>query len=228
MSAQAQENTPILVTGQAIDALTHRGVKHLQIINLTNINRFYGDSSGYFLVQAGRNDSLVFIAKGYATAYLCYQDSPVQKVYNLQLILSKVSVELPEITVKTDRKFEEISSDAQKLGYDKKDYMVHGAQVLQSPFTYLYQLFSVQEKDKRAYAELMNDVRRKQLVEELVNNYLSLGVLRLEPDEVEDFVDFANVPEDFLKTMSEYEFILYLQQQSRLFHSRVLPPLRDR
>jgi hypothetical protein len=151
----------------------------------------------------------------------------MKKVYTHHPVMNKVSVELPEVTVKSEREFEQIHQDAQKLGYDKDDYMVHGAQILQSPFTYLYQVFSTREKDKRAYAELMNEVKRKQLVEELVNNYMSLGILRLDPDEVEDFVDFAEVPEDFLKTMSEYEFILYLRIQVNRFHSRMLPPLRD-
>ncbi len=226
--AAAQMNVPIIVSGQVTDALTHRGVRQLQIINLSNINRFYGDSTGNFLIQTGRNDSIVFIAKGYTTYYLCFRDSPEKKVFAVNIQMSKVSVDLPEITVKSEREFEQIHDDAKKLGYDKKDYMVHGAQILQSPFTYLYELFSTREKDKRAYAELMNTVRKNQLVEELVNNYMSLGILRLEPDEVEDFVEFAAVPEDFLKTMSEYDFILYLQQQLRMFHSRVLPPLRDK
>jgi hypothetical protein len=106
--------------------------------------------------------------------------------------------------------------------------MLHGTDIAVSPFTYLYQLFSVRERDKRGYAELTNEGRKKQLVRELVNNYISLGILRLEPDEVDAFIDYAEVPEDFLKTVSEYDFILYLKYQADNFHRRTLPPLPER
>lgn len=216
----------IIVNGQVIDALTHRGVKSLQIVNLKNISRFYGDSSGNFVLQAGKEDSLVFVAKGYQTSYLCYKDSPSQKIYTLTLKMNKVSVELPEITVKSEREFGQVHKDAQKLGYNQRDYMVHGYQILQSPFTYLYQLLSTKEKDKREYAELMNDDRKRQLVEELINNYMSLGILRIDPSEAHDFANYVQVPEDFLKTVSEYDFILYLEIQLDAYHKRGLAPVQ--
>ena len=103
--------------------------------------------------------------------------------------------------------------------------MVHGYQIIQSPFTYLYELFSTREKDKRGYAQLMNEERKNELVTELVNNYISLGILNLETSEVNDFVDFAEIPEDFLKTTNEYDFVLYLQWQEKLFHHRKLPAM---
>ena len=222
----AQTKTSIIINGQAIDALTHRPVKTLQAINLSNIQRFYGDSSGNFFMQAGKEDSLVFVGKGYQTSYLCYKDSPLQKIYTLTLTMNKVTVELPEITVKSEREFGQIHHDAQKLGYNQRDYMVHGYQILQSPFTYLYQLLSTKEKDKRGYAELMNQGKKKQLVAELVNNYMSLGILRIDPSDVDAFVDYLEVPEDFLKTVSEYDFIEYLQWQLDAFHHRVLPQVQ--
>jgi hypothetical protein len=141
--------------------------------------------------------------------------------------MNKVTVELPEVTVKSEREFGQIHSDAQKLGYNQRDYMVHGYQILQSPFTYLYQLLSTKEKDKRGYAELMNQGKKKQLVAELVNNYMALGILRIDPLDVDAFVDYVEVPEDFLKTVSEYDFILYLESQLDAFHHRALPPVQQ-
>jgi hypothetical protein len=223
----AQNTASIIINGQALDALTHRPVKPLQIINLNNIQRFYGDSTGNFIVQVGKEDSIVFVAKGFQTTYLCYKDSPLQKIYTLTLKMNKVTVELPEVTVKSEREFQQIHADAQKLGYNKRDYMVHGYQILQSPFTYLYQLLSTREKDKRGYAELMNEDKKKQLIRELINNYMSLGILRIDPSEVDDFLDFINVPDDFLKSIDEYDFILYLQEELERFHHRILPPAQN-
>ncbi|MFI5134257.1 MAG: hypothetical protein ACHQD9_00260, partial [Chitinophagales bacterium] len=224
---QAQTKIPIIIDGQAIDALTHRPVKPLQIINLTNIQRTYGDSSGNFIIEAGKNDSLVFISRGYETTYLCYKDSLLQKIYTLTIRLNKVTVELPEVIVQSQRDFEQVHKDAQSLGYNKNDYMVHGMEILQSPFTYLYQLFSTREKDIRGYAELENEGKKKQLIKELVNNYMSLGILKLDPSEVDNFVDYIEVPDDFLKTVDEYDFISYLQFQADRFHHRVLPSIQN-
>jgi hypothetical protein len=69
----------------------------------------------------------------------------------------------------------------------------------------------------------MNAGRKNELVKELVNNYISLDILDLELSEVNDFVDFAEVPEDFLKTTNEYDFIRYLQLREISFHRRILP-----
>jgi len=195
----------------------------LQIINTRNIQRFYGDSLGNFIVQASKNDTLYAVSKGYATVSLCYKDSPLKKIYTLNLKMYKISVELPEVTVQSNRDFTEVHHEAQKLGYNRKDYMVHGYQIIQSPFTYLYELFSKREQDKRAYAQLMNEGTKNELVRELVNNYISLGILDLDLSEVNDFVDFAEVPEDFLKTTNEYDFLRYLRAQEILFHQRKLP-----
>jgi len=220
---RAQTKTSIIIDGQAIDALTHRPVKPLQIINLTNIQRTFGDSAGNFIVETGKDDSLVFISKGYETTYLCYRDSPLKKIYTPTIRLNKVTVELPEVTVQAQQNFEQVHKEAQSLGYNKNDYMVHGVQILQSPFTYLYELFSTREKDIRGYAELENEGKKKQLIRELVNNYMSLGILKLDPSELDNFIDYIEVPDDFLKTVNEYDFISYLQFQADRFHHRVLP-----
>ena len=225
-SLVAQTNSSsILITGQALDAVTHRPVKPLQVINTRNLQRFYGDSLGNFIIQCARGDTLYVVAKGYATISLCYLDSVPKQIYTLNLRMYKFNVVLPEVTVRSNRDFGEVHHEAQKLGYDRKDYMVHGYQIIQSPFTYLYELFSTREKDKREYAQLMNQDRKNELVKELVNNYISLGILNLDPSEVNDFVDFAEVPEDFLKTTNEYDFILYLQWREKLFHHRKLPAM---
>jgi len=225
-SSSAQNNSSsIIITGQAIDGLSRKPIKPLQIVNTKTIQRFYGDSSGNFIVQASKSDTLYVVSKGYATLSLCYKDSPLQKIYTLDLRMYRISVELPEVTVQTNRDFTEVHHEAQKLGYNKNDYMLHGYQIIQSPFTYLYQLFSTREKDKRGYAQLMNEGRKNELVKELVNNYISLDILDLELSEVNDFVDFAEVPEDFLKTTNEYDFIRYLQMRVKLFHQRKLPAM---
>lgn len=223
-SLAQKKSSPVIITGRALDALTHRAVKPLQIINTKNIQRFYGDSLGNFIIQAGKDDTLYFIARGYATISLCYKDSFFKEIYVLNLNMYKFSVSLPEVTVQSNRDFSKVHEEAKKLGYNEKDYMVHGYQIIQSPFTYLYQLFSTREKDKRGYAQLVNEGRKKEMVTELVNNYVSLEILDLDHSQVHDFVEFAVVPEDFLKNTNEYNFIRFLQYQVRLFHNRKLPP----
>ena len=219
----AQSSSSIIITGQAIDAITHRGVKPLQIINKRNIQRFYGDSTGNFVIQVSKNDTLYFVAKGYATVLRCYKDSASKNIFILHLRMYRISVELPEVIVQSNRDFGEVHEQAQKLGYDKKDYMVHGYQIIQSPFTYLYQLLSTREKDKRGYALLMNEGKKKELVSELVTNYVSLDILNLDPSQIHDFVEYIEVPENFLKTTNEYDFIRFLQRQVDIFHQRRLP-----
>jgi hypothetical protein len=106
----------------------------------------------------------------------------------------------------------EIHNDAQKLGYNKDDYMVHGlGNIMQSPFTYLYELLSKRAQDERKYAELMNYGKKEQLLKELIVKYNELELLSIESEDVGRFVDYCQISEAMIKTTTEYDFVRYLQ-----------------
>lgn len=210
-NSYAQRKT-IQVSGQAIDALSKRPVADLQIINTTTRDRFTGDSLGRFKIVITKLDSLFITATGYSSQVLSFRDSSSHDKYSVLIRMNQIEIELPNVNVHSNRDFDQIHRDAQKLGYDPKDYMVHGFNVINSPLTAIYQQTSNKEKDKRGYAELMNKVHQRQLLHEILQKYMDLGVIKLQPDEEGPFLDFCDIPEIMLKNSLEYDIVAYMKE----------------
>ncbi|MCY7410390.1 MAG: carboxypeptidase-like regulatory domain-containing protein [Chitinophagales bacterium] len=225
----SQNSLPqILVTGTAIDSISKRTVSGVQIVNMKTLQRFYSDENGIFFFQCTIKDTLYVTSQGYSPFALCFKDSARKNSFTITIKLKRINVDLPEVVIGSKRSFAEINKDAQKLGYNKYDYMVHGlGNIMQSPFTYIYELLSKHARDERAYAELMNYSKKQMLLKELINKYNEMELLNIGAENVERFIDYANISDVMLKNTSEYDFIRYLQYKEVQFirnDHRPLPP----
>jgi hypothetical protein len=189
----------------------------LMVVNLTTQQGVFGKAGGNFLVTIGKNDTLLIAATGYEYKKICFKDSLTQAEYHVSVKLSKLSVQLKEVEVFSPRDLEAIQKDIQKLGYNRRDYQLSGIDGLQSPITFLYEQFSRHEQLRRHNAEIVNEERKRQLLKELLTRYVADDIVQLSTDEFDRFVDFCNVPENFMKTSTQYEFIVYIKQKYRYF-----------
>lgn len=215
-AVHAQEQQ-VKVSGWGIDSISKRPIINLQIINKRTQDRYFSDNAGYFQLNVLRSDSLFVVATGYSSKTISFKDSIVKQQYLITIFLKKIQIDLPNINVQSYREFDQIKRDALGLGYNKKDYQLHGYQVLQSPITAIYQQFSNREKDKRDYAELMNKVRQRELQREILQKYIENDVIPLEPDQVSAFLDYCNISEYMLKTAQEYDLVLYMKNRYQQF-----------
>ncbi|MBX7108212.1 MAG: hypothetical protein K1X61_06140 [Chitinophagales bacterium] len=215
-NAFAQERT-IRISGWGIDSMNKRPVINMQLINKRTQERSISDNAGYFQVVALQQDSIFLVANGYSAKTISFRDSVYKERYIVTIYLHKIQVELPAVEVQPQREFEQIHRDALKLGYDKKDYTLHGYQVLQSPITAIYEQFSHREKDKRGYAELMNKVHQRELQREILQKYIDNDVIPLKPEEISPFLDYCDIPEYMLKTAMEYDIVLYMKSKYYAF-----------
>ncbi len=215
-NAFAQERT-IRISGWGIDSMNKRPVINMQLINKRTQERSISDNAGYFQVVALQQDSVFLVANGYSAKTISFRDSVYKERYLVTIYLHKIQVELPAVEVQPQREFEQIHRDALKLGYDKKDYTLHGYQVLQSPITAIYEQFSHREKDKRGYAELMNKVHQRELQREILQKYIDNDVIPLKPEEISPFLDYCDIPEYMLKTAMEYDIVLYMKSKYYAF-----------
>ena len=89
----------------------------------------------------------------------------------------------------------------------------------QSPITFLYQEFSKRERSKRLVAELRNEDRKRALLKELLHKYVEYDIIRLSDESFDDFIDFCAVPDDVIKGLSQYEFLMYVRKKYELYTS---------
>ncbi len=212
------DSSTIRVFGKAVEAenpSTH--LEDLMVVNLTTQQGNFGKADGSFAFTINKKDTLLIAATGYEYFKICFRDSLPKSEYYVTIRLKKLSVQLKEVHIFSPRDLEQIQQDIQKLGYNKKDYEISGIDALSSPITFLYQEFSRYERLKRHNAELTNEDKRRNLLKELLTRYVADDIIQLSSDEFDHYIDFCNVSEAFMKSSTQYEFMVYIKQKYKVF-----------
>jgi hypothetical protein len=215
--AQA-DTASIKISGLAVDSEnSSRQLEDLMIVNLSTQQGNFGNAGGKFTATIHKSDTLLVASTGYEFQKISFRDSTLKNEYHVTVILKKLSVQLKEVQVFSPRDLEEIEKDIQKLGYNKRDYELSGINALESPITFLYQEFSQRERLKRHNAILVNDEKRRQLLKELLARFVADDLIQLSNDDFDHFIDFCNVSEHFMKSSTQYEFMIYIKQKYKFF-----------
>jgi hypothetical protein len=212
------DTATIRVSGLAIDGENSaKQLEDLMIVNLATQQGNFGNAGGKFRATIHKKDTLLIASTGYEYRKICFKDSILKDEYEVLVRLKKLSVQLKEVQVFSPRDLEEIHKDIEKLGYNKKDYQLSGVDAFYSPITFLYQEFSRRESLKRHNAELVNEEKRRQLLKELLSRFVADDIIALNNDDFDHFVDFCNVSETFMKSSTQYEFMVYIKQKYKFF-----------
>jgi hypothetical protein len=111
------------------------------------------------------------------------------------------------------RDLDQIQKDIQNLGYNEDDYMLSGINAVASPITFLYQQFSKVERSKRLVKQMDNEDKKRDLLKELFQHYVDYEIIDLTNEEFDDFIDFLNVSDEFIKTSSQYDFLIFVKDR---------------
>lgn len=189
----------------------------LMVVNKTTGLGFVSPQDQFFSVSADKSDTIMVTASGYSVKKICFKDSAMRDTFFVSVIVEKPFVSLKPVTIIPPRELEVIQKDIDKLGYKKEDYMVSGIDVLQSPITFLYQQFSRRERNKRVIAQKINDDNRRKLLKELFRKYVDNDIMNLDESQFDDFIDYINVSDEFLKNSSQYDFIMYVKRKYEIY-----------
>ena len=215
----AQIDTNLIhVNGRVYDPATSTpDLNNFMIVDMETQHGFYGKADGSFSIDINKNDTLVIAVIGYEFVKYCFRDSVKKDRYDILVRLKRKVMQLPEVRSIAPRDLEAIEKDIQKLGYNKRDYEISGIDALQSPITFLYEEFSRYERLRRHNAQIVNNEKRRNLLKELLSRYVADEIINLSNDEFEHFIDFCNVEETFLKTSTQYDFMVYIKRKFELF-----------
>jgi hypothetical protein len=190
---------------------------NLLIVNQTTSRGTFGDGDGTFEIKADKSDTIMIGAIGYQTQKISMSDSAIQEEYFVKVSVSRLAYELKTVTIMPQRELDSIQKDIRNLGYDDRDYMLSGIDAIHSPLTFLYQQVSRQERMKRNAYQVINEDRRRDLLKELFVRYVSYDIIDLRTDQFEDFIDFMNVSEGQMKSMTQYEFVVFTKSRYQQF-----------
>jgi hypothetical protein len=211
------QNT-IIVEGTAFDSANPtRKLEDLMVINLRTSQGTFGKSDGSFKVSVNREDTIMIASNGYEFKRIAFADSVEKPVYTISVALTKLNITLRAVDIFSARDLQSIYKDIQRLGYNKKDFELSGVDALNSPITFLYQQFSSLERLKAHNRERINEDKKRQLLKELLANYVSYEIINLDNFEFDDFIDFCNVPETYMKSASQYDFCIFIKQKYEVY-----------
>jgi hypothetical protein len=179
----------------------------------------FGNADGSFAVSALRTDTLLVGSVGHVTQFICMKDSLPKPSYHVTVYLRQLNVQLREVEILSPRTLAQIQKDIDKLGYRESDYRISQVDALQSPITFLYQEFSRRERSKRLVAQLENEDRKRELLKELLQKYVEYDIINLSDESFDDFIDFCAVPDEVIKGLTQYEFLLYVKKKYELYSS---------
>lgn len=215
--AQTDEPPRIKVTGIVYDAESRMMIGNLMIINKTTQQGFFAGATGSFNVTVYKNDTIIIGAAGYTNEKICFKDSVTKEEFFVRVYMEKLTVQLKEVRIIAPRDLDAIQKDIEKLGYKKSDYMLSGVDAVSSPITFLYEQFSRRERAKRHVAEMRNDDLKRDLLKELLAKYVANEVINLNDNEFDDFIDYCNVSDEFMKNSTQYEFIMYIKRKYEFY-----------
>ena len=200
---------------------------NLLLVNKNTAQGSFGKRDGSFVIQADKNDTILVGALGYETYKLTMADSAEKERYKVRVYLSPKSIQLKEVQVFPKRELDSIQRDIRSLGYDERDYMLTGIDAMSSPLTFLYQQISRKEQMKRKAYEVINADKKRDLLKELFGQYVDYDIIDLEESEFNAFIDFMNVSDALLRSMTQYDFVIYTKRRFQDFRSIPQKPLQD-
>ncbi|MCC6601214.1 MAG: hypothetical protein IT223_11160 [Crocinitomicaceae bacterium] len=190
-------------------------VSNIIIINRRTKRGSFGKADGTFLIKCYKTDTLSVTSLGYHTRNICFADSALKPVYYPVIYIEERIFRLPAAEVFAPRDLEEIQKDIARLGYDENDYMLSGINAAVSPITFLYQQFSKREQSRRQVAQFENEDRKRELLKDLFQHYVDYQIIDLSDDEFDDFINFINVSDAFLKSSTQYDFLVFVKDRFR-------------
>ena len=218
-AAASSGQEQVIVHGQVQAGDGEKVFYDLMIVNRRLRTGGFGNVDGSFTVSAFRNDTLLIGAGGYVTRTVPLGEFPDAELSALRVVLRPWQIELKPVSVLPDRTLKEIQEDINKLGYKESDYRTTGVNAFESPITFLYQEFSRRERSRRLVAELRNEDAKRELLRELLHKYVEYEIINLGNESFDDFIDFCAVPDEVIKGLTQYDFLIYVKKKYELYTS---------
>ncbi len=208
----------ITITGKVIDSTRRISFFDVMVVNKTVGKGIFGSYDGSFSITVKKGDQIAVSTEGYQTQYFSFKDKAYKETYRIKVYLKELSVTGKVVEVKPLKTLQELKEE--RASIQKREIpQVTGVSVIQSPITALYMQFSKREKTKRMIAELEYADKQREVVKEILRVYINANIIDLYDDQFDAFITFLNLNDNFLKTATDYELIVYIKYKYEHFRS---------
>lgn len=211
LPAQVNTTPEVIVRGVVYDVADSSVALPPMIINRNTGKGLMGAAGIEFKVTINRNDTLIITSGGYSSVRVALHDSAVKNEYYVRIGLRIKVQKLPQVAIYPTKQLEEVKKEREALGVKYHYQLTRPMEMAASPITALYERFSQKERSKKYVAEMEDKDRQEDVLKDLFRIYVKADVIDLDEDEFDKFILYLNLPEDFLKTASEYDLVMAIK-----------------
>jgi len=194
------------------------------------------DTTGYFLLSANINDTIIFSSLGYDKKYVVLTDSAADNTKPLIVFMDTKVYEIKSVEIIALRKYKQLEYEITNMRLPDDDYTyaatnfpfrpadidyytrvnAPGFGLVFSPITALYDMFSKEGKEKQKLEELQQKDYLNSIIDEKISAAVVMKITGMNQEEANIFLEWCNFSPDFLLKLTEYDLIsviVYKQKQ---------------
>ena len=217
----------INISGEIIDQENGEAVPYVNIINKNTDQGTTSDLSGKFNIPVSQADTLIFSAVGFDKYTLVVANENVKdNQLKVKILLEPSTYELSPVNVyayKDEASFKQAILDLDvpqspqpKIvipgSYDGPRHDLNGKFAISSPISAVQNLFSKEAKELRKYQEVMKEYPQQKLIVEKYNREVVEKITGLKDKELNEFMLFCKIPDDYIIKANDYEIILAVNE----------------
>ncbi len=199
------QSDTVKIKATVTDSYTNRTLAGVSVINSKTSITIPTDSKGSFETAVKKEDELFLFFPGYRTIKFSVKDSVLKQEYNLRLLLEPLTTGLNQpVIIKAPKTLEEIEESRKKLGITPKE-LERPEISFTSPISAIYELLSGRAQEREKLKTQIAEEDRRKIFRELLNFYNENQLIDLPESHYESFINYCNLPLDFLKYSTDYE-----------------------
>lgn len=194
----AQSQT--VLRGTAYDADTRSKLNLVFVHNLTQKEANHTGQKGDFFVKAEIGDLVIFSCPGYLSDTLIIEDLTPKMV-----LLRPALIVLDEVVVTAKGKAEDLKQ-VYSSAYSSSSTSI----ITKDGGLSLYNAFSTQSKQKRAFQKFMNQELNEKAIDQKFNRELVTELTKIRGQLLEDFMSYYRPTYSQVSSMSDFELRTYI------------------
>lgn len=201
-SAMAQS---ITLSGKVIDGYTQRPVSGVSVIVAEQNVSYMTDGQGRFSLACDKQDTLFLFFPGYKTIRFTVSDSLSQSSsYFVNLTFNPLTATTSQpVIVRPKKDLSQIEKERKNLGSMPRELIKPEVEFM-SPISAIYDLVSARAKERNKLRKQYLDDERRRVYRELFDYFKEKQLFDLPEEYYDQFIDYMNLPIDFLRESSDY------------------------
>ncbi len=232
----------VLIAGYVFEEETSESIPYVNIFVKQTRRGTISDTSGFFILKARLNDTIIFSTITHERKTAVVTEDLRESPDPLIVFLNPRTYQLRSVDIIALRRYEQLKYEVVNMKlpddgfvYAIKNFPIRPVDIdyhsragvsdfgfVFSPITALYDAFSKEGRERRKLEELLEQDRRRELIENRINTRKIASITKLSEAEAQNFLNWCNFSVEFILKINDYELIRLImhrfEQYTRTYH----------